>query len=206
MIFPISKSKYEMMKEVYLQKKINLSALFKKTKVSPRIGYRYLEELLSAQVLQQQLEGKKPTLRYLLPQFSAVGRLCFALIEEEKKGLFFAKHKELIGPLQHFANEIGKKVVIILFGSFARGSENRESDLDVLLLGEKIDKKKVERISEECFVTVRNRLSMRILSQSEFIQSLHRKEAFALQVEDNHVIISGALHWVELVKRSQNWR
>lgn len=203
MIFPISKSKYEMMKEVYLQKKINLSTLFKKIKVSPKIGYRYLEEWLSVQVLQEQLEGKKPTLRYLLPQFSVVGRLCFALIEEEQKSLFFAQHKELIGPLHQFAQEMGEPALILIFGSFARGSETKESDLDIILLGRKIDQKKVERISEECFVTVRNRPSMRILPESEFIKSLRRKEALALQVEKNHIIISGALRWVELMKRNQ---
>lgn len=203
MIFPIPKSKYEMMKEVYLQKKINLSALFKKIKVSPKIGYRYLEELLSAHVLQEQLEGKKPTLRYLLPQFSAAGRLCFALIEEEKKKLFLAQHKELVGPLQQFGKEIGNAAIVLLFGSFARGGETKESDLDIMLLGEKINKKKVERISEECFVTVRNKLSMRILSPSWFIPSLQRKDAFTLQVEQNHLIISNALGWVELIKRSQ---
>ncbi len=203
MIFPISKSKYEMMKEVYLQKKINLSALFKKIKVSPRIGYRYLQELLSAQVLQEQLEGKKPTLRYLLPQFSAAGVLCFALIEEEKKLLFFAQHKELIGPLQQFSKEMGKKEIVLIFGSFARGSATKESDIDIILLGGKINKKRVEGLTESYFVTVRNRLSMRILPEKEFIRSLQRKDAFALQVENNHVIISGALHWVELLKRSQ---
>lgn len=203
MIFPISKSKHEMMKEVYLQKKINLSALFKKINVSPKIGYRYLGELLSAQVLQEQLEGKKPTLRYLLPQFSAVGRLCFALIEEEKKSSFFTQHKDLVGPLQQFGKEIGNTAIVLIFGSFARGSETKESDIDLMLLGEKINKKKVERSSEECFVTVRNRISMRILPENEFIESLKRKDAFTLQVENNHVIISGSLPWVELLKRSQ---
>lgn len=203
MIFPISKSKYEMMKEVYLQQKINLSSLFKTIKVSPKIGYRYLEELLSAQVLQEQLEGKKPTLRYLLPQFSAVGMLCFALIEEEKKMAFLTRHKELIGPLGQFATEIGKNAAVLIFGSFARGSETKESDIDIILLGGRIDQKRVEGLTESCFVTVRNRLSMRILSEKEFIRSLQRKEAFALQVENNHVIISGASHWVELLKKSQ---
>ncbi|MDO8656704.1 MAG: nucleotidyltransferase domain-containing protein [Nanoarchaeota archaeon] len=204
MIFPISKVKYEMMKEVYLQKKIHLSALFKKINVSPKIGYRYLQELLSAKVLQEQLEGKKPTLRYLLPQFSMAGILCFALVEEEKKLLFFAEHKELIGPLQQFSREIGKNATILIFGSFARGSETKESDIDIMLLAKKIDKKKVELISEECFVTVRHRPSIRILPESKFIKSLQGKDALALQIENNHIIISGALCWVELVGKSQH--
>lgn len=203
MIFPLSKSKYEMMKEVYFQKKINLSSLFKKIRVSPKIGYRYLEELLSAKVLQEQLEGKKPTLRYLLPSFSPAGILCFALTEEEKRNIFFSKHPELIGPFEQFTQGVGKTAIVILFGSFARGSETKESDIDIMLLG-RIDKKKIEMLSEGSFVTVRHRPSIRILPESKFMKSLQWKDALALQIEDNHIILSGALRWVELMKRNQN--
>lgn len=202
MIFPISNAKYAIMREIYSQKKINISTLFRNTSVSPKKGYQYLRELLSAKIIKEQLEGKKPTWRYLLPHFSDTGMLCFSLIEEERKIHFLAQHKELVGPLQQFSGELGKAAIILIFGSLARGNESKESDLDVLLIGQKVDAKKIEKISEQCFVTLPHRPSIRIVKETEFFHSYRKKEAFASQIETNHIIISGALRWVELLKNA----
>lgn len=200
MIFPISKVKYKIIREVYEEKKIHISNLFKKINISPKSGYRYISELILSGIIREELEGKKPTLRFLLPDFSETGKICFALVEEEKKKIFLVKHKELKGPFEQFVKEIRVGTALI-FGSFARGGETKNSDIDIILIGKKIDKKKIDKISERCFITVRNPVSIRIFKEKDFLNLLKKKEAFALQAEKEHVIISNSLGWMDLVAK-----
>lgn len=201
MIFPISKVKYEIIKKIYQEKKINISGLFRRIKVSPKSGYKYINELLLSRIIKEELEGKKPTLRFLLPNFSEAGKICFALIEEEKRINFFMKHRELKGPFEQFAKELDKKETGLIFGSFARGSETKTSDIDIILIGKKVDKKKIDRIAERCFVTVERPVSIRIFKEKYFLDALKRKEAFVWQVEKEHVVILNSLKWVNLISR-----
>ncbi len=195
MIFPLPKVKYEIARKVYEKKKIMISSLITGLHIAPQSGYRYITELLQAGVLREEREGSKPTLRYLFPNFSSTGNLLFSLIEEERRLFFLQKHPELRGPLEQFSREISFGVI---FGSFARGGETKESDLDLLVIGKKSQKRKLERICERCFVTVKHPISLRLAEKKEFIAALNKKDAFALQVLQDHVVISGSLEWVSI--------
>ena len=204
MIFPISKVKYELIRRVYQDKRITISALLRATKVSPQSGYRYISELLLSGIIREKREGKKPTLRYLLPCFSETGKLCFALIEENKRINFLEKHPELKGPFEQFSRELGGQRIALLFGSFARGAETRESDLDLFLIGKKIDKKKIEELTERCFVTIKNPVSLRIWREKDVVSALKKEDAFLKQVEKEHILLAGSLSWVEMTGRVPN--
>ena len=142
MIFPILKAKYKIIKTIYENPNIKISELLRRAKVSQKVGYRYIEDLINAEIITELLEGKKPILRLLKPKFSEAGKECFALLEEEKRLNFFIEHKELKGPFAHFKDEVRDFVdTVLIFGSFARGAETKSSDIDLLIISENKNKK-----------------------------------------------------------------
>ncbi len=203
MIFPISKAKYNILKTIYEDFSIRISNLLKKTRVSQKIGYRYVNELLNAKIISQKID---PPLRILRPEFSKIGKILFSLIEEEKKLDFLEKHKELKGPFFQFENELLDCVFCVLvFGSFSKHSETKESDLDVMVVAETQTKKKIEKTVENCFVTLKNRPSIRFVTKENFINALNKGDEFAKQILKDHVIMVNPFNWVNLISNLKNY-
>jgi predicted nucleotidyltransferase len=200
MIFPVSNSKYKILKCIYENPGIKISEILKKTKTSQKEGYKNINEFLKIKVIEEKLEGEKPTLRLFSPHFSEAGRLIFSLIEEEKKLEFFERYKELKGAFEHFQNE-AKEIAdcAIIFGSFARYSAEKTSDIDMLVLTKKSYRKKLDKISETCFVTLKNRVELRIIETEDFIRLLKKRDNFALQILKEHVIIINPQMWIDIL-------
>lgn len=202
MIFPISKAKYNLIKAIYENPNIKISELLKKTGISQLVGYKYINELLDAEIISEKLEGKKPTLRLLRPKFSEAGKACFTLVEEEKKLNFFIRHRELKGPFIHFRSEVKKFVnTVLIFGSFARGAETKNSDIDILIISSFKNKKKIEKAVEKCFVTLKRKVSIRLITKAQFIRAIEREEGFAMQVLKEHIVILNAYNWIDLIAK-----
>ena len=201
MIFPISKAKYAIIKNIYECKSISISELISKSRASRKKGYEYIGELLDAEIAEEKLEGKKPVLRFLKPKFSENGKNIFALIENDKAYSFFNKHQELKGAFFYFKNDIIKlNAVAIIFGSFARNAEDKESDIDILIIGKKKDKKAIEKIAGKCFITLKRRVSLRFTERAEFIKAIKNKDAFALQILKEHIVVANAREWVDMLE------
>ncbi|MCX6742446.1 MAG: nucleotidyltransferase domain-containing protein [Candidatus Pacearchaeota archaeon] len=197
MIFPISKAKYNLLKIVYESFNIRISDLLKKAKVSQKIGYRYINELLDAKIISQKIE---PPLRIIKPEFSVTGKIIFSLIEEEKRLKFLEKHKELKGPFFQFENEVSDYIsCALVFGSFSRYSETKESDLDLLIIAETQTRKKVEKAVENCFITIKNKPSIRFVTKENFIDALRKEDGFAKQILKDHIVLVNSCNWVELI-------
>ncbi len=202
MIFPIQKAKLKMLKIVYEKHPIPVSILFKEAKASPQAGYKYLKELLDAGIILERLEGGKPVLRYLLPNLKNKEAISvFSLIEADKEKAFFNKHKELKGPFEQLKTELDRMdVSALIFGSFARGSETKNSDLDILfLLKDKSGKRKIGSAIENSFVTLKNRASARILTYLEFISLKRKGDSFIAGIIKDHICVYNQTKFVELL-------
>lgn len=200
MIFPTSKAEYKIIKEIYENPGINISKLLKKTRTSPQAGYKYIKELLKAETIKEVKEGEKPILRRFYPNFSEVGKSIFALIEENKKQDFLNTHLVFKGAIIHFEKEISDKVdCVLIFGSFARKSETKGSDIDMLVLGKKDIKKYIEKLAERAFITIKNKISLRFNKTRDFIRKIKNNDSFAVQIQKEHIVIADAKKWVEIV-------
>ncbi len=201
MIFPIARAKYKIIKSIYENPNIKISELLRINKISQKSGYFYINELLNANIISQKIE--KP-LRLLKPEFSNTGKIIFSLVEEEKKLYFFEKHKELKGPFFQFEKEISSSIsCALIFGSFSRSSENKGSDLDIMIIAEKQESKKIERAVENCFITLKNKPSIRLVTKDNFIDSLEKEDEFAKQILKDHIIIINSLGWINLISKSK---
>lgn len=202
MMLPKSKAEYKIIKEVYENPGINISTLLKKTKTSPNAGYKYINSLLKANIIEEVREGNKPTFRLFYPKFSEVGKNILILIEEEEKQDFLDSHKELKGALIQFENGIKDEVdCALIFGSFARGNEGKNSDIDILVLGKEDMKKKIESSAEHSFVSVGNNISLRFNKTSEFIKQLRENDSFALGIKKEHIIIANIKKWIDIISK-----
>lgn len=200
MILPIAKSTKKVLEKIYSSSNVKISDLLRETKVSPNVGYPLINGLLKDSVIEEKITGEgKPVLRILSPNLgSESGKLVFSLIEKNKSIVFFEGHKELRGAFEHLSSELGKTTAVI-FGSYARGTETADSDIDLLLiLDRKGEKEKLEKICETCFVTLKARVSPRIIAANDFRQMKEKDEVIKGIIRE-HVCVHNCLKWIELV-------
>ena len=198
MIFPIPETKYKLLNIIYIDGKIKVSDLLKKAHASQKAAYAYLNDLITAGIITEERTGKKPLLRHFKPNLATeAGKLIFALLEEHRTIDFLLKHKKLMGSFLQFRREVGLLAdTALVFGSFARDSETKDSDIDIAIVGEHIEKKKIEHCIERCFVTSNNRPSVRLFKTSEFINNAKENDDFVLQVINSHIVLVNSFKWI----------
>ncbi|MBI5871464.1 nucleotidyltransferase domain-containing protein [archaeon] len=197
MIFPIPSAKYKLINYLYKNGPTKISNLLNSLSISQKVGYDYITQLLKAGVIKESLEGKKPLLRVLEPNLKTEsGKLCFSLVELEKKINFFECHKKLIGPFIQFELEARDLVeCAVIFGSYARNGETKESDIDIALFTREVIRRKIEKITEKAFSTLEKKVSIRIFNADQF----NKEDGLISQIIKEHIVIIKPYRWVELL-------
>lgn len=201
MILPLLESKYRILRLIYENPGIKISDIFKKTRVSTKAGYKYLNELLKAEAV---LEAEERFPRKIYPNFHE-GKIVFALIEKQKELDFFEKHREMKGAFRQFKNETKEKIqTALVFGSFARGTEEKDSDIDMIfIVKSKKSVTQINRIAEECFITLKNRVSARIVNETDFIEAARKKDSLYLNILKNHICFLNQLNFMDMMEKLQ---
>ena len=197
------KSEYNILKLIYENPGIRLSELIKKAKASVATAKKRLDNLLYSKIITEKrvIGGKRIILKNFYPNFSSEeGKNIFSLIESEKKQEFFKKNKNLIGPFNQLLKNINNKIkVILVFGSFASYSQTKDSDLDILFLTtEKKDISDLKKEIERSFITFEHEISPRIDTLNNFKRNINI--GVYQTILKNHIIIKGALNFIELIK------
>ena len=122
-------------------------------KISPRTAQLILEDLEGKGIIESKIRGKIKSYKLKISELS---RRYLTFVEQYKSIAFMEKNlliKEVIEKISPFIDGIG-----IIFGSYAKGTSNRESDLDLFIAGNyKMEEiKKVSRnlgieISVRCY-------------------------------------------------------
>ncbi len=154
-IFPHNKTRLRIIRVLYENPGINLSELIKKSGTSPNIVLNYANKLVENGILMEKAIGgeKKPHIRQFFPNFkSELGIMVFSLIEIEKRADFLEKYPIIKPFFLQLADLLKNKTEFCLaYGSYARLSADKTSDLDLLMVGN-LTKETKRRISE-VFVT-----------------------------------------------------
>lgn len=122
-------------------------------KISPRTAQLILEDLENRGIIESKTRGKIKSYKLKINDLS---KRYLTFVELYKAISFMDEHlliKEAIEKISPFINGIG-----IIFGSYAKGTSNKESDLDIFIAGnyENEEVKKVSRnlgidISAKCY-------------------------------------------------------
>ncbi|NCN38897.1 MAG: hypothetical protein COY38_03780 [Candidatus Aenigmarchaeota archaeon CG_4_10_14_0_8_um_filter_37_24] len=86
---------------------------------------------------------------------------------------------------------------LILFGSFAKGEEKKESDIDLLIIGE--DDGKIKKKIKE-FGDMHNRKThVYFIRKEDFLSGLKEKDSLILEIVKNHVILNNQAFFVDVL-------
>lgn len=120
------------------------------------------------------------------------------LSEIEKKDEFFSKNKELKLILEDFVKSAETHVnviSIVLFGSYAKDAATKESDIDILLIGEA--NAGIDTTTKEIYAKYGKEINTIIMSPNDFKKQKDR--AVIKEIINNHYIFYGVDKFVNLV-------
>jgi predicted nucleotidyltransferase len=198
-ILPNSEARLRILRTVYRNPKINFSDLVRKSKTSPNIVLKYVNELVKGGVLKEtRLGGKKKThIRLLEPNFSGIGIDIFSFVEMEEKNSFLKKYKEL-KPITMQIEELlssSSAKFCLIYGSFARYAADNESDLDMWLVG-KVNGHVRNRLNE-IFSTVKVQYEITIEKEAEFAKRIN--DPIHQNMINDHIIIYGEKNFLKML-------
>jgi len=93
--------------------------------------FRILKNLVKERYLKEKKVGKTNVYEFV---FTDETYLVFTYFVTKKLNKFKAKYKKVFKVIKEFAESIEDKAAIILFGSYAKGTETPESDIDLLVV------------------------------------------------------------------------
>lgn len=154
--------------------------LSKAVKVPYATFYRALQEMKDLVNIKKVGKSKTVSLNIESPAI----RSYLAISSEEEKKEFLRKQPMI----NKIAAELETEDVVVLFGSYAKGIERKESDIDLLIINKKGDRSISFSKYELLF---KRKINPIFVSKPEFKQMLREKEEnVGKQALENHIILN----------------
>ena len=156
--------------------------------ISPRTSQLMLNDLEKKTVLESKIKGKIKTYKL---KTSENAKEYVILTEIYKRVLFLENNlliKEIISKIKPYIDGIG-----IIFGSYAKGIQKKDSDLDIFIIGD-YNEKEVNKISNLYGIN----LSVKKYTLKIFKDNV-QKDTLIREVLDNHIIFLGTDKFIDLV-------
>ncbi|MBS3154981.1 nucleotidyltransferase domain-containing protein [Candidatus Woesearchaeota archaeon] len=162
--------------EFYLRQISKLAKLPLKTCQNALI---YLEK---KRILKSKVEGKNKYFSLNLDNIQTKSILLQA--EIYRTDLFL----EMYPQFKTFLKELNTNILIIIFGSYAKLTADKNSDLDLLIISEKEQKLPYHLLSYKIHKVN--------LSESSFIKAIKEQEILIKEIEENHIILNNHSFYV----------
>jgi len=169
------------------------SYIAKKMSLNQKSVANILNKLENEGLLKSKTAGKNKEFSLNLGNPEAVKN--FIVAAEHLRTAEFLKTNPVVKEVLAKAKEAFAGIVVI-FGSYAKGAQKKDSDLDVFVAGT-YDRSKVSRVSELYNLQV----SVKNYPPGAFRSALRNKDVLLTEVIKNHVIISGAEEFVNALMR-----
>lgn len=155
----------------------------KRYKLNQKTIANTLNKLEKNDILKYKIEGKNKY--YFLNSFNPLIKELVQTIEVEKKADFLKSHKSIA----EFIRKIEQKSegIVVLFGSYARGTADKESDLDLLIIG----KSNLEDLEK----SFGKKLNVVKSTKEKFDMN----NPFIQEVLGNHIVLKGAEEFINLI-------
>ncbi|MBI2631648.1 nucleotidyltransferase domain-containing protein [Candidatus Pacearchaeota archaeon] len=194
----INKSQKKIIEKILREPGINVREIIRKTSLSPNYVLACVNYLKERGILKEEQlkKGKRVYLRRFYFNFNLnIGKNYFSIIEDEKKEEFFLKYPSLKSVLKHFVEELSQKKInfILIFGSYARFTAEKESDIDILIVGDIKEKENIR----EVFVSLPIEVSIKVESLKDFKKRL--KDILHQQIINDHILLYDCGDFVNLL-------
>ena len=192
----LNKSQTKILKSILNNPEINLRGVIEKTRLSPnsvseRINYFVKLGIL----LEKKFKKNKTYLRlFRINPDSQITKNLLSIMLEEEKNNFFEKYPKLQKSLTELS-KLKTLSLLIIYGSYSRLSANKESDLDLLLVGKRIDSEKVREI----LIGTGIEPSIKIETMEQF--GKRKEDALHTEILKEGVIVKGiATYWMPNIR------
>ena len=169
-------------KEFYIRE---VERLFK---VSSRTALRTMDKLEKIGILESKKKGKIKT--YSIRK-TTLSREFFLLAEQYKK-IQFLEENQLIKEVLEKADAFMKGIVI-LFGSYAKGTQKEDSDLDLFIVGT-YDEKEIKNAGKKYGIDI----NIKSYPLPVFEKEIH-DDILLKEINENHILIKDAEGFVRRV-------
>ncbi len=160
--------------------KLTSSEASRKTRIPRRTISRIFSKLIKVNLIRYVFEGKNK--KYYLDLKDQRIKLLIIFIEYYKALKFSIEGKNISLILEEFM----KTRNIVLFGSYAKGTATTESDIDILVIGNKS-----ERIREFARKQIK-RINLHFSTLEDFEKLLKKRNTLAIEIVKNHVIFGNS--------------
>ncbi len=156
----------------------------KKLKINQKTISNILNKLERGKILKYIIEGKNKY--YFLNNFNLKIKEIISIIELNRKLIFLDKNKSLDSLFEEISKR--SKGIVIIFGSYASGKNNKDSDLDLFVLG---------NISEVGDLEELYNLKINVVKSNK--KKFDEKNHLFKEIISNHIIIKGFEEFTNLI-------
>jgi DNA polymerase sigma len=167
------------------KKSLHLREIARETKVDVKAVQLQLQKLESMNVLSSNVRGRNK--EYTLNQSNIITKYFLSMAEAFTAITYTQKNFTL----KKIINQLDPKISdpIILFGSFAKNTQTKESDIDLLIITDKkIDRKTINTISS----LVNRDINIKSATEEQFLNGLRQKDPLIGEVIVDHIVLKGA--------------
>ena len=158
--------------------RLSASEIARRTKIPQQTASRYLNKLVKDNLLEYKREGRNKL--FSLDLKKETSRIILNSIENEKSLQFLLKNKGLHVIIEEI---LGYCDSLIVFGSYASGTFNEDSDLDLVIFG-KADKEEIKKVKRKSGLEIVEHY----VSHKEFEKILLSNNPLSLEILNNHII------------------
>ncbi len=188
------KTEIRILEQIYLNPMIHKRELSKKLKLGmPSIDYG-LKKI--SKLIKQKKTGNQ--INYLLDYSKEMLTSALGNVEHSRFERLPAKVRLSVND---FLRELEMKPIIaVIFGSYANGTYTKNSDIDILLVFQKIENsKKIENTAKRISMKTNTQLNPVYLNYKEFKESFHNlTKEFFKKLKKDKIILIGIEWWRQL--------
>lgn len=173
-------------------KSLHLRQIAREIGVDVKAVLMQLKRLEQANILSSAVKGRNR--EYTLNKGNIITRQHMVMAE------IFASARYLQDNflIKKVASEIGPLAdgPVLLFGSFAKGQANKDSDIDLFFITDKkIDRKAIIEISR----LLDRDINVQSAGKSRFLEGLYSQEPLMMEVVANHIVLKGADEFCDMM-------
>ncbi len=178
------------------ERKFTINGIAKSLKEYYSFVHRTVNRLIKDSVITKEKAGKSYLCSINLGSEKTVALM--QLSEIEKKNEFYNSNKELKVILEDFVKSvesINNPISIVLFGSYAKGTATKESDIDILLII-KI-KSGIDKVTKEAYAKYGKEVNTVVMTSDDLKKQ--KDKALIKEVIKDHYVLHGVEKFVNLV-------
>ena len=170
-----------------------MRAIARETDIDVKAIQMQLKRLENINVLSSTLKGRNK--EYSLNLNNSITNY-YIMLAETFSSINYLERNFLI---KKIISEVKDRIegVIILFGSFVKGEATKESDIDMFVLTEKINKDAFTEVSN----LIGREINVKSTNKKEFLRGLEDSDPLIMEVILNHIILKGIDDFCDIMWR-----